>query len=212
MAENGFFFTTPYFPREEICRQADDFRKCYWAQEELPVDILKIMEIKLLIEIEPIRDLLKRFDIDALLLSNFTRMIVDYDEYMDDRKQNRLRFSIAHEIGHLVLHRILFDSIRHETPEDWIAFMESIPEKEYGILEYQANEFAGRLLVPADQLKINLDEAIARLCEKSDPSLLQHDQTPGYLASFISRHFGVSGEVIEIRMNREGLWPPRIDT
>ncbi len=44
MAENGFFFTTPYIRREEICKHADNFRKRYWAQEEFPVDLHRDIE------------------------------------------------------------------------------------------------------------------------------------------------------------------------
>jgi len=38
--------------------------------------------------------------------------------------------------------------------------MQGMPDREYGFLEFQAYEFAGRLLVPLDPLKTQFEKAI----------------------------------------------------
>lgn len=58
----------------------------------------------------------------------------------------RERFSIAHELGHIILHSGFLN------PEEW----ETVPEGEgfyrlgTGRMEYEANDFAAALLMPAD--------------------------------------------------------------
>ncbi len=86
--------------------------------------------------------------------------------------------------------------------------MRDIPEKEYSFLEYHANEFAGRFLVPPDALRLEL-EAVIRIAEQSGMrrNQLQDEAHMQYLAKPISRKFEVSSSVIERRLPKEKLWP-----
>ncbi len=36
---------------------------------------------------------------------DLNNIIIDHDFYMDQRFENRLRFTYAHEVGHLILHK-----------------------------------------------------------------------------------------------------------
>ncbi|MDT8391625.1 MAG: hypothetical protein RRC34_14080 [Lentisphaeria bacterium] len=112
----------PYLTRETIRSQADAFRSAYW-NNPLPVDVLAILEFDLAFEIRPVKQLLSDVDVDALLLADFQTMLVDQDEYMDDRYANRLRFSVAHELGHYVLHRGVWEGVPIDDAEAWIRFM-----------------------------------------------------------------------------------------
>ena len=147
---------------------------------------------------------------DALLRGDLTTIIVDADEYMDDRMQNRLRFSIAHELGHFVLHADVYRGIHYRSVDEWIAFVQALPEDQWGYMEQQAYEFAGRLLVPPDRLRVELVAAQERAreagfldWEKTGEAALE------YIAASICRVFGVSDQVVEKRLRREGLWPMR---
>ena len=42
--------------------------------------------------------------------------------------ENRLRFSVAHEIGHLILHGELYRSLRHANLEAWRQFISLLDE------------------------------------------------------------------------------------
>jgi hypothetical protein len=98
-------FKAPFIDRPQIWREADAFRDRYWPSEKIPVDVLAIVEFELGLEIRPVSRMREEEDIDALLLGNWRTLMVDLRHYMDDRYLNRLRFSVAHELGHYVLHK-----------------------------------------------------------------------------------------------------------
>lgn len=91
---------------------------------------------------------------------------------------------------------------------DWVKFIHLIPEAEYSYIEQQAYEFAGRLLVPSERLEKLFLKSIQKA---KDANFLSWDKTGdaalGFMATPISRIFGVSSEVIEKRLTREGFWP-----
>ena len=187
---------------------ADDFRNQVWPSKKIPIDVLSVVEFELRLEIRPISRLKEDNDIDALLLGDWQTIVVDQNQYMDDRYTNRLRYSIAHELGHYVLHKEVFSQIPKGSLEEWIAFMRDMPEKEYSFLEYHANEFAGRFLVPPEALRQELEAAI-KIAEQNgmSRSQLQDESHMQYLAKPISRKFEVSSSVIERRLPKEKLWP-----
>ena len=95
----------------------------------------------------------EQLDIDALLMGDLKSVLVDKRAFMSPRLECRLRFSVAHEIGHLILHRDIYAGLQHTTAAEWFDYISAIPEVEYGWVEWQAYEFAGRLLVPPDALR-----------------------------------------------------------
>ena len=87
-----------------------------------------------------------------------------------------------------------------------------MPENEYRSFEWQANEFAGRLLVPYPELEAEVKKVSKILKKKNLISFLEVD--PDAVLSGISptlcKPFGVSTDVIEKRVKRERLWPPDV--
>ena len=171
------------------------------------MDVLSIVEFNLDLEIRVSTGLKEDADVDALLLGDWKTLIVDHKQYMDSRFINRLRFSIAHELGHYVLHKAVFAEIPRQTPEDWIAFMMDMPDKEYSFLEYHANEFAGRFLVPLNELRQQFEDTLGEVEKNGLPRGKLADAHLSFLCNPLSRYFGVSVDVIERRLSKEGLWP-----
>jgi hypothetical protein len=201
-------FKAPFIEQQEIWRQADAFRSRVWPSSQIPVPVLEIVEFELGLEIRPISRLKEDNDIDALLLGNWETIVVDQAEYMDDRYANRLRFSMAHELGHYVLHQAVFGQFPSGSVQEWIAFMRDMPEKEYSFLEYHAYEFAGRFLVPPEALHREFEATLLLAEQNGMPrDQLQSDAHLQYLAKPISRTFAVSSSVIERRLAKEKLWP-----
>jgi Zn-dependent peptidase ImmA (M78 family) len=139
-------FRPQFIKKENIWRMADDFRSKYW-DESIPVDIEEIIEFGLEIEIEPRDGLRERCKKDAILVYPL-RIIIDNGYLKQPRFQNRVRFSLAHEIGHLIVHKDLVDLYPFESEDDYLRFNDSLSDQEYNWMEWQAHEFAGRLLVP----------------------------------------------------------------
>jgi hypothetical protein len=205
-------FKFPWIDNHKIWETADAFRTDYWPTGKLPVDVEKIAEIRLKLDIEPQHGLYADYDIEAWLKMDLTGIVVDHRRYMDETFANRLRFSYAHELGHLILHKDLYTNLQIETLEDWMRFVDDLPETEYKRIEYQANEFAGRLLVPRAVLMTELERCWEQIKKAdlleylvSDPSGVLSSITPA-----LRKPFGVSDDVIEKRVHREGLWPPKV--
>lgn len=202
-------FRAPFIPREKIWDQADQFRERHWPSGILPVDIENIVEFELDLEIRTITGLQRFCNTDALLLGNLKTVIIDTEIYMNDRMENRIRYSLAHEIGHLVLHPGIYSQIAHLSIQEWITFFQGIPDDQYTWIEQHAYEFAGRLLVPRERL-IKECEKARELAE--DKGFTQWDSSGEtareYIAHGIARIFAVSEQVISKRLLREQLLPP----
>jgi Zn-dependent peptidase ImmA (M78 family) len=183
----NFVFKCPWKEKSEIRAEADSFRRKYGYDTKLPVDIELIIEKYLKICIIPVQDLRAEFDTEAFLKSDLTAIIIDNQYYYENRFQNRTRFTLAHEIGHYVLHKDIYSCLSFSSAKEWIEFKINSPEKEYNNFEWQANEFAGRLLVPYEEL-IN---EFKRACASS--------------TNINNNLFGVSTDVVMKRVKSEDL-------
>jgi hypothetical protein len=207
MASSARHFKAPFLSKETCWAAADQFRQRYCPQNEIPVDVLALVEFELDLEIRTITGLKEDADVDALLLGDWKTLILDQQQFLDDRFTNRLRFSIAHELGHFALHKEVFQSIPRASADEWISFMLEMPEKEYGLLEFHANEFAGRLLVPFENLKTQFTSVLDELESTGFKRQQLSDEHISYLCVPLAKHFAVSQEVIERRLIKERLWP-----
>ena len=182
----------PFINGEKIKRKADLFREKFW-DDSVPVDIEKIIDIKLEIDIIPLPNLG-----DAFISSDWKSIYVDQNKYLNGI-QNRLRFSLAHEIGHFILHKDIYNSFKITSLEKFYQFIDKIPGEQYGFLETQANIFANFLLVPRNKLIIEKKKKLKDL-EKA-VSNIDKELLHSYLAEPISKTFGVSSKVVEIALN-----------
>ncbi len=193
----------PFLDNLVVKKKADLFREKFW-DGSVPVDIESIIDIKLEIDLIPKSGLQKSFDVDALITSNWKSIYVDKGRFLSDRFQNRLRFSLAHEVGHFVLHKEFYKGLNIRNPIDFYRLYREIPEKQYSYLETQANKFANYLLVPRDILASRKNKilkekdklALSKKLEEIDKKTLD-----SYLAVLMSKIFGVSEEVAEIALN-----------
>lgn len=142
-----------------------------------------------------------RDGVEAFVHSDLTQITVDLRAY--ERQTNRYRFSIAHELGHIILHRDVFQSLRFDSIDGWKETVRSIPSKEYAWLEWHANCFAGHVLVPRAELVRELGVCIDLVkAEGMNPA---DDAVRGYLEKILGDIFSVSSAVIHKRIENEGL-------
>jgi len=119
------FLEAPKLKWEFIRQKAEEFRINYVKPIDLvPVPIIEIVELELGIQPIPKAGLKRGIDIDGFLTKDLKNICVDLDVYVDERQINRLRFTYAHEIGHLILHEKEIRQCDFHTPEDWIHFHE----------------------------------------------------------------------------------------
>lgn len=135
---------------------------------------------------------------------------------IDDRQAEtlpRIRFTLAHELGHLLLNHQLY--MKRETCHESDVDLDD--PREIGIkdvvrMEWQANYFASCLLLPTDHLvKAFSIEATRRQLINRGHGLLYMDYQRCNLDAFyavtasIMNEFGVSRSVVKIRLKELGI-------
>jgi hypothetical protein len=189
-----------------VREHAEEFRTRYVDPVDfLPVPIIEIVELKLKLTPIPIFRLLEEIDIDGFLTKDLMSICVDRDVYENPRKENRLRFTFAHEIGHLVLHRKEIQLCRFRTPADWIRFRDDFEEDDLSWFELQAYEFAGRLLVPRNPLTQEIEMLSKKIREYKKLARGNEEQIIQAVSRLVCKKFGVSADVIARRIKSEKI-------
>ena len=170
----------------------------------IPIDMVRFLEIDLRLSLIPVPGLYKRHAVDAAILPGGDGIYVDENSYvaLDTNPpwlSRRLRFTLAHEFAHLVLHMNGHSSLRWSSVGDFEMSICSGDRK----IEREADEFASQLLVPYSAL------ASAFKARNVPPNVLGNPYARHYFASQLSPRFGVNAQVIEIRLELEGIWPGR---
>lgn len=190
----------PYKKISEIQSIADSFRDKYW-DSSIPIDIELVIERDFNILVIPIEGLKQNCQTDAMILSNLEEIVYDPNVPV-----NRLRYSIAHEVGHLVLHHKAIEHLRPVSYENWFEIIQSVPETVWGTAEFQAYEFSGRLLVPYENLmeEIKNKSDLIENAKKQIPNIEQ-EVLIDYISPILSKIFNVSPDVISRRIKREEI-------
>ncbi len=196
----------------KVWQAVEAFRRRYLVREShrLPVDVFSVVELQLRLDVIPFDDLQTKYRIDAALLPDFSGLYVDAESYVFWEKgpvwkQNRLRFTVAHELGHWVLHRDYATRVKFESFEQFARHFKGEDPSRYW-LEQEANEFAGRLLVPIERLQELFDQ-FARQIASIVPDWLQSEDLRIKFAEQVAPRFGVHAQSLLTRLDREGLWP-----
>src|SRR3990167_6775862 len=176
---------------------ADQFRTNYHPRNSLPIPIEEIAEQKLNLKIHEQINLKKDYDVDGFLISDLTTIFIDFNLYMNF--ENRTRFTIAHEIGHFILHGDLFKSLNINSIDDLNSLAVKITDEEHGWLEYQAYSFASHVLVPTQLLINELKKRLGRIPSQEAPEIL------ATVTEDLLDVFQVSGDVLARRLVKEGI-------
>jgi len=190
----------PFINNQTISKKANEFRSKFW-DNSIPIDIEYILDVKLEINIIPSPGLYSICNTDALIASNWKSLYIDKDKYLDERQHSRLRFSLAHEIGHFILHEEIYQSFSIKNARAFYEFFDKIPPEQYGYLEAQANKFANYLLLPREKLIIEKKRFLEQLKGIDKRQEIDENMLNAYLAVPISKIFGVNEQPAEIALN-----------
>lgn len=193
----------PIYSYEDLRKKADDFLHTYNLSGDIPVPIEEIVEFDFNINIIPVLALQREFGVEGFTSSDLKNIYVD--EYVYTDYINRYRFTLAHEIGHIILHRNLYRENRFSSIIEWKEFINSITEEEHRWLEYQGYAFAGLILVPRKNLIKHTTEWVKRI-KGEGVSLKQNwDFAWELITSHLGKAFQVSSSVIEKRLDKDGI-------
>jgi len=192
---------------DDIRSYADNFRQRCLQTDEIPVDIELIIERYLKIQYVFLDDLEKDCNMVGFISRDFKYIYIDKDLFKDTRYLYRVRFTLAHEAGHYELHRGIFSQLEIKNFGEWKKFRKAINNLVQSKFEWQASEFAGRLLVPkmrlVDAVK-NRRTQIAKLQESMGTTNAQF--LAALIAQLINDKFQVSTESMIIRIIRENIF------
>ena len=155
---------------KKIGQIADEFLNNYHPSLSLPIPIEEIAEQKLKLKITQIANLKKDYDVDGFLTSDLTTIFIDLNMYLNF--ESRTRSTIAHEIGHLILHKEVFQKLNINSVEKLNYISTELTNEEYGWLEYQAYSFASQVLVPTKALFNALEKRLGRIPVQETPEVL----------------------------------------
>ena len=194
---------------EEIKVKAEEFLQTHHPTYTLPIPIEKIIDNQLRIDIIPIPGLkpaLQGFelDIDGFIASDFSSISVD--DYVQKTFFTRYRFTLAHEIAHRELHGYFFEQFDIQSIDDWKEVINDIPDWPVKVIEYQANDFAGLVLVPSAPLKAEFEKAIKRAEETmKEHGLNSENLKKQLIIGFLAETFLVSPPCMRICLERDKL-------
>ena len=191
----------PILSYENIRERADDFLRQYHPTRDIPVPIEEIVEFQLGINIVPLPGMHQVLEVDGFTSSDMKSIFVD--EFVYNSRPGRYRFTLAHEVGHVVLHKNVYKQAAFGSIQEWKDFINSIPAQSHRWLEYHAYAFGGLVLVPSEHLQRLADKYIKRI-RKEGVSL---EENWGfcweYIAAQLAKDFEVSTQVIERRLEKE---------
>ncbi len=195
----------PRLSYEDVRGSADAFLDEHHRSRVIPVPIEDIVEFHFGINIIPLPGLHADFGTDGFLSADMTEISVDLAVF--EGRPARYRFTLAHELGHLVLHGEHLKAATPTSLADWKRFVRELSEPERGSMEWQAYAFAGLVLAPRDPLDQAYREARRSADEagidiEANVHLARH-----YVSSSIATIFEVSAEVIDRRLVFDGIFP-----
>lgn len=196
-------FKPRYISYDETRAAAEEFLNEYHAALTIPVPIAEIVEFDLAMEIIPILGLRDEITGEAFLSSDLGAIYVDEDTMKYN--PGRYRFSLAHEVAHYWLHDELYQNTKVDSIREWRAVQEALGTG-YRNFETQANNFAGLVLVPTDELTIEFRTTAAQLAGlgiRGDD--LSREPARSRIITHMAQHFAISDQTATIRLERENL-------
>ncbi|MEK6679458.1 MAG: ImmA/IrrE family metallo-endopeptidase [Nitrospirota bacterium] len=193
----------PIHSYEDLRKKADEFLVTYNPSGAIPVPIEEIVEFDFGINVVPVLGLQREFEVEGFTSSDLKNIYVD--EYVYTDYLNRYRFTLAHEIGHIILHRNLYNANRFSSIAGWKEFINSMTEEEHGWLEYQGYAFAGLVLVPRESLIKHTSELVKKIKGKKISLEQNWDFAWELIIAHLGKAFQVSSSVIEKRVDKDGI-------
>lgn len=193
----------PIYSYEDLRKKAEAFLREHHSAGHIPVPIEEIVEFDFYINIVPVLGLQREFEVDGFTSSDLQNIYVD--EYVYTDRVTRYRFTLAHEIGHIVLHRHLYRAHRFNTIVGWKEFINSMTEKDHSWLEYQGYAFAGLVLVPGEKLLKSTAEWAKKIKDQGISMEKNWDFAWELITDHMAKAFLVSSDVIEKRIEKDGI-------
>ena len=160
------------------------------------------MEFKLGLNIVPFPGLARDWHVDGFL--TFIPDTIYVDQRQMETQETRYRFTLAHEVGHWILHRDLYNDEKVSDLEAYLRMYEAMDDEDLSACEFQARNLGGRILLPRAPFLEVVEQAFKPLRPKV-PQKADTKLVCGRLAKVVAPRFNVHEQVIETRLFGDGL-------
>jgi hypothetical protein len=193
----------PYFSYADIGNRAQVFLTQYHPSFEIPIPIEEIVDVKLGLDIVPMPNLYKDFGLSGYLTRDRSAIFVD--QFQADNYEEKYRFTLAHEIGHYILHGSFYEDLPFQTPDEYVAWRLSVPPEDMSWFETHGDWFAGHVLVPTAPLEDICSKIVAKYQNRFAQFQTIPDDIWSYISNEVALYFDVNPPVVEIRIKKENI-------
>jgi hypothetical protein len=213
--------SVPYRSNDALAASAYQWLQQHHESLEPPIPVEEILEFVYGITPFPIPGMEDTYGVVGSIGAGLDTLYVD--EWVMMKQPGRYNFTIAHEIGHLVLHRDVlaeweaaWQAVPSQDIDAWVRFQQEMDAAVLRQMEYQANEWARHALVPHQPLCSAVDVAMLDYEGKREAALQQGRDVPEdtfdvvmyYLTEQLAPIFKVSPQIIRYRIENERLFEP----
>ena len=190
--------TRRYRSNEVEVKAIEVLRRAYPEGVNIPVDIDWLAEQHEIVDsIIPAESLEQQFKVAAVLVSKPNgHADIFVDEETSTFQKGRANFSIAHELGHVVLHAGIYEGCY--TIEESIELNKRI-KNSYSRIEREANWFAEAILIPRRTIYTDTAKVYEGVIKRDsyDKGLV-----PGAVCRVLARRYNVTLQPMSIRLER----------
>ena len=190
----------PDYKLYELERKAEEAIKRYpQCARGLRVDIELLVDLNG-VRVESYRDLRRKWDTYAFPDVTGRFIFVDADLMDDPDEEKKLRFTLAEEFAHVLIHTVVFAACH--TAEDRLSLHRHLGEDLVDRLDRQARALAGALLMPQSMFDPRVEE-LATACRNSQGEINVEE-----LAQTLARDFDVNYRAARKRLKMRGYHHP----
>ena len=194
------------YTKSELREKAEDLLAQH-SLLSLPVDIEYLVEGVMGLNIVPIPGLHRATGILGYLSTDRTEISVD--EATFDKRPHQYRFTLAHELSHLLLHKEVIvqccDSNLDGWKNGWRQYLQDEAKIEFAHMERQADEMARGLLVPSTLLSQKVTPFVLKATANGMDLRQGGQAAQKFISKMVSNQFGVPSWDIFIRLQDEDL-------
>jgi Zn-dependent peptidase ImmA (M78 family) len=193
----------PYYSYADIGKIANSFLNTYHPSLGLPIPIEKIVDVKMNISIFPLPRLYKEHNQNGFLSRD--RKIIFVDEYQYDNFYEKYRFTLAHELGHYLLHKSCYENLPFKSSDEYIEWRMSISPEDISWFDTHCDWFAGHVLIPSKNLKEICGKIAKKYLAVFSKFKISPDDFWSYASKEIATYFEVNSIPVEIRIRKENI-------
>jgi len=196
-------FQAPFLSYADVGVYANNFLNQYHPSLDLPVPIEYIIEFHLSLYIHPLPNMYRIFKQSGWLSQD--GKVIFVDEYQQDNYWEKYRFTLAHEVGHYIMHKSVYDGPLFDSEEECILFFRTRDRRQVHWYEQQADWFAGHVLVPTEHLDRLCVALLIENRDQFETDKMLSSEFWSFAASELAPVFQVNHIVVKIRIDRENL-------